>query len=109
MKFLIDNQLPPILVRHLQSHGLTATHVADVGLDQASDVDIRRYADEGGFTIVSKDEDFLHPSVSDPSGPSFVWVRIGNCRKSALLAAFDHVRSHLIQALNEGQKVIEIQ
>lgn len=109
MNLLIDNQLPPILVRHLQSYGLTATHVVDVGLERATDDEIWEYAGDEGFAIVSKDEDFLQLSVSDPTGPTFVWVRIGNCRKRALLAAFDRVRLQLIQALNEGQKVIEIQ
>jgi predicted nuclease of predicted toxin-antitoxin system len=37
MNYLVDNQLPIGLVRHLQSHGLQASHVADCGLDQATD------------------------------------------------------------------------
>jgi hypothetical protein len=28
---------------------------------------------------------------TDPSGPALIWVRQGNCRKAAMLAAFDRV------------------
>ena len=44
MIYLIDNQLPPGLVRHLQSHGLQSSHVADLGLDEATDRAIWDYA-----------------------------------------------------------------
>lgn len=72
MKFLVDNQLPLALARHLESHGLAASHVAEIGLDQATDDGIWQYAADGGFAIISKDEDFLHLSIADPNGPSFV-------------------------------------
>lgn len=108
MKFLIDNQLPRALAKHLEQKGLTSSHVDDLGLDQADDRDIWAHAGANDFVIVSKDADFLHLSVADPNGPAFVWVRLGNCRKAALLAAFDRVLSSLMQALNQGDKVIEV-
>jgi predicted nuclease of predicted toxin-antitoxin system len=108
MKYLIDNQLPPALAGHLQTQGLVASHVADFGLEQATDREIWQYAGANGFAIVSKDEDFLHLSATDPSGPPFVWVRLGNCRKAALLAAFDRVLPQLVQAIDAGDKVVEV-
>ncbi len=108
MKYLIDNQLPPALVRHLEEHGLECHHVAEIGLDEASDRDIWRHAAANGYAIVSKDEDFLHLASTDPSGPPLIWVRLGNCRKAAMLAAFDRVLPALIQALQEGNKVLEV-
>ena len=71
MKYLIDNQLPPALATHLAGHGLQATHVADVGLAQATDRELWQYALANGCVIVSKDEDFLHLSSADRSGPPF--------------------------------------
>ena len=108
MKYLIDNQLPPALVRHLRMHGLESSHVAELAMDQASDLAIWQFAANNGFAIVSKDEDFLHLSGADPAGPPFVWVRLGNCRKSELLAAFDRVLPQLLQAIDAGDKVVEI-
>lgn len=40
MNYLIDNQVPVAMVRHLRSHGLQAIHVADCGLNRASDREI---------------------------------------------------------------------
>ncbi len=67
MIYLIDSQLPPGLVGHLQTHGLNATHVSQCGLERASDREIWNYAKSQDCLIVSKDEDFVHLSGSDPS------------------------------------------
>jgi len=38
VKFLVDNQLPPVLARQIQDEfGEEAVHVADLGLQEASD------------------------------------------------------------------------
>src|SRR5437016_3939905 len=102
MKYLIDNQLPSGLVRHLGTHALEATHVGEVGLAQGTDRDLWQFAAANGYAVISKDEDFLHLSVADPNGPPFIWVRLGNCRNAALFAAFDRVLPQLLAALAAG-------
>jgi predicted nuclease of predicted toxin-antitoxin system len=108
MIYLIDNQLPLTLARHLQLSGLEATHVSELGLEHAEDRELWDYAKVNECAIVSKDQDFLYLSASDPDGPPFVWVRLGNCRNSALLGAFDAVLPQLLSSVNAGAKVIEI-
>jgi predicted nuclease of predicted toxin-antitoxin system len=108
MIYLIDNQLPLALVGHLQTHGLNAIHVSNCGLERASDEEIWNYAKTHNCVIVSKDEDFLHLSGKDPSGPVFVWVRLGNCRNAALVATFNNILPDLLEAINSGAKVVEI-
>ena len=108
MKFLIDNQFPLALSRFLQAQGLESRHVMDLGLDEASDLEIWRYAETEGCVIVSKDEDFLHLANLGASGPSVVWVRLGNCRKGPLLDAFARILPEILNALQSGQKVVEI-
>ena len=45
MKFLVDNQLSPALARFIQDElGELAMHVADVGLQDASDDVVWQYA-----------------------------------------------------------------
>jgi len=109
MIYLIDNQLPVGLVDHLQAHSLEAVHVSNCGLESAGDLEIWNYAKEHNYVIVSKDEDFLHLSGTDLNGPPFVWVRLGNCRNSALFAAIDRVLLHLRETIDAGAKVVEIQ
>lgn len=108
MKFLIDNQLPAALGRFFQAQGVESRHVIELGLDEASDLDIWRYAQSEDYVIVSKDEDFLHLANLDTGGPAVVWVRLGNCRKGPLLDAFARVLPEILNALQGGQKMVEI-
>ncbi|HHY48144.1 MAG TPA: DUF5615 family PIN-like protein [Alphaproteobacteria bacterium] len=109
MKFLVDAQLPIALARWLSGNGLDARHVCDLELDRASDSEIWRRAKEDGFIIVTKDDDFrllADRLVRIP--PQVVWVRLGNCRKQALLDAFASVLPQLLAALESGERIVEI-
>lgn len=108
MKFLVDNQLPAALVRFLKSRGHDARHVLDLKMDEADDPDVWNYAASQGRALVSKDEDFLHLANRPGATGTFVWVRIGNCRKPALLAAFDRALPAIVSALEDGHRVIEV-
>lgn len=109
MKLLVDNQLPIALARFLVQSGFDATHVADVGLDAASDHEIWAHARENHLAIVTKDDDFRTLANQQRSiPPQVVWVRLGNCRKDALLRAFASVLPALELALKSGEAIVEI-
>ena len=88
MKFLADNQLPPALAQCLRKRGFDCEHVLDVGLAEVLDIEICRYAGAQDRIIVSKDEDFLYLTTQAKAKIRLLWVRLGNCRTAALLAAF---------------------
>lgn len=109
MKLLVDNQLPLALARYLAANGFECQHVQDIDMGAADDRVIWEYAKNNHQTIVTKDEDF--PLLADRQGdipPQIVWVRLGNCRKAALLSAFSAVLPDLKVLLEAGQSVIEI-
>ena len=108
MKFLVDNQLPAALARFLAAHAHDAQHVLDLRMDEAGDRDIWHHAVSQGRVVVSKDEDFLHFATRPDAATSFVWVRLPNCRKQTLLAAFESVQPTLITALEAGNRVVEV-
>lgn len=108
MKFLIDNQLPVALARFLSSTGSDSLHLLDVGLSQASDSDIWRYANEREFVLVSKDEDFFYRATQPGAAVQLVWIRLGNCRTVVLLAAIERTWSHVRARLEAGERVVEI-
>jgi predicted nuclease of predicted toxin-antitoxin system len=108
VKFLVDNQLPVILARHLQTRGFDCRHVLDVGLAEASDAEVCRYADEQGRIIISKDEDFLHLANRPEAATRVLWVRLGNCRTSTLIAAFEQFWPNVESCLKAGDRIIEI-
>ncbi len=106
-RFLIDAQLPPALARQVCELGFPAQHVMEVGLLQASDHEIWRYALDHDLVIVSKDEDFaIRASVSQVS-PPIVWIRLGNCSKVELERWCRKHWAHIASLLREGQMLVE--
>ena len=109
MNFLVDAQLPVALARWLSGKGLEARHVSDLGLDEAPDAEIWRRAKDERLIIVTKDDDFrLLSDRLERIPPQVVWVRIGNCRKQALISAFESVLPLLQAALESGERIVEI-
>jgi predicted nuclease of predicted toxin-antitoxin system len=108
VKFLVDNQLPKALAEHLRAHGQDCQHVLEAGLGDASDVSICRYAEAQDRVLISKDEDFLYLCNQPRSKVRLVWVRLGNCRTAALLAAFDRFWPTIESCFATGDRIIEI-
>lgn len=79
MKLLFDHNLPPSLVARLSTLFPQSEHVFVLGLDRASDLEIREYAKEQSFVIVTKDADFSDLCVLRGFPPNIVWIRRGNC------------------------------
>lgn len=78
MKLLYDQNLSPRLVSLLGDLFPGSLHVRDVGLREADDIEVWRYAREQGLTIASKDSDFHQLSFVHGHPPKVVWVRVGN-------------------------------
>lgn len=108
MKFLVDNQLPQALARHLRSQDVDCLHVSEYKLERASDDSIWAYAPESGRVVISKDEDFFHRIRYHEASPRMVWVRLGNCRNEVLLDTFDRFWGKITSALERGDRVVEI-
>ena len=109
MRFLIDAQLPPALARFLESHGHEARAVREVALREAKDPAIWSFAEEGGWVIVTKDEDFAQRVLAGSSGPQVLWLRIGNSTKPVLLAWFAPLLEGAVRELMAGNRVVELQ
>ncbi len=108
MKILVDHQLPAALARFLATKGHDAEHVLDIGMEEASDVEIWAYASENHSVVVSKDEDFLHLAHARPSDARLIWIRLGNCRKATLLAVFEQLWPRIETQLGAGERIIEL-
>jgi predicted nuclease of predicted toxin-antitoxin system len=108
VKFLIDNQLPKALAEHLRARGQDCQHVLEAGLAHASDISICRYAEAQDRILISKDEDFLYLCNLPTSKIRLVWVRLGNCRTTVLLAAFDRLWSTIESCFATGDRIVEI-
>lgn len=79
MRLLLDNNLSRRLVRSLADALPNAAHVADQGLETASDTEVWAFARASGYSIVTKDSDFNDLLVVHGPPPKVIWLRIGNC------------------------------
>jgi predicted nuclease of predicted toxin-antitoxin system len=108
VNFLVDNQLPPALARFIQSKlECSAIHVVDVGMRDASDAEVWRYASKTQSILITKDEDFANMVLQLPTA-KLIWVRVGNCRKTFLLDLFQRMWPRILQRLESGDRVIEL-
>jgi predicted nuclease of predicted toxin-antitoxin system len=107
VKFLIDQQLPATLAVWFDQKGHAAEHVRDVGMREASDQLIWRYADERGAIIVTKDEDFAIMRAELDDGPQVLWLRIGNATNRVLRAHLEDVWPMILQWLEAGESIVE--
>lgn len=108
MRFLVDAQLPPALARWLASQTHDAEHVGDRGLQNAPDAAIWKHAAEHGCIILTKDEDFAVRRTLDLDGPAVVWIRRGNTTRAELLRWFSPLLPKVVEALQRGERLIEI-
>jgi len=108
VKFLVDNQLPVSLAQYLRERGFDCQHVLEAGLGDAVDSDICRYAELQERIIISKDEDFFYFAKQSETKIKLIWVRLGNCRTSALLAAFERSWARIESCLKAGDRIIEV-
>jgi predicted nuclease of predicted toxin-antitoxin system len=108
MRFLVDAQLPPRLARFIVGRGLEAKAVRELGLRDANDEDIWTTARQGGWVVITKDEDFAARGMHEEPGPQVVWLRIGNCTNRALLDWFGPVLADVVRELETGARLVEV-
>jgi predicted nuclease of predicted toxin-antitoxin system len=108
MRFLIDAQLPVRLARRMTDLGHEAAHVADLGLDSATDQQIWNVAVERGAILVTKDQDFAIGRTAAGIGPTVIWIRLGNSNNSTLLTRVEQALDSISAAVERGDTVIEL-
>ena len=105
---MIDAQLPPALAKRLVELGHDAAHVFQLGLKGSQDRNIWAHVKNAKSVLVTKDEDFVFLRVLESGGPSIVWVRLGNVRKSVLLPKSESALPGIVPALSSGDTVVEL-
>ena len=108
MRFLVDAQLPPSLAEHLKRNGHEADHVNTIGLGAATDRAIWSHAVAARAVLVTKDGDFGDLSRQDPAGTAVIWIRLGNTTSRALWQHLEPILPEIIEALQQGERLIEV-
>ncbi|MEQ1860113.1 MAG: DUF5615 family PIN-like protein [Chthoniobacteraceae bacterium] len=79
MKLLLDENLSDRIVPQILDLFPDSSHVKAHSLTRTDDLLIWSFAQEHGYTIVSKDADFHQRSLVFGHPPKLVFLRIGNC------------------------------
>ena len=106
IRFLLDQGIPRSAVSRLQDRGFAARHVADIGLERASDLDILQAARDEGECVVTLDADFHnHLAVSGADMPSVVRIRWEGLRSGDIAALIARVIQQAAIQLEQGAMV----
>ena len=88
MRFLVDNNLSPLLADHLKAAGHDAAHVRDYGLPAATDPVVLAQARGGNRVLISADIDFgMLLAREEAARPSILLIRRLVGRRAADQAA----------------------
>jgi predicted nuclease of predicted toxin-antitoxin system len=107
LKFIVDQQLPPLLAAWLRQQGFDALHTRELDRRDASDDEIWAAACADAATVISKDEDFVQLQTVR-GGAALVWVRIGNCDNPTLIAHFERAWPNVVESLELGVALVEV-
>lgn len=105
MKFLIDENLPPVLAEFIRHSGFEARHVNDFGSElPISDDALRRFALHKNWIVVTKDDDFVKSYVSRKIPEKLIYVFDFHDKKS-IMKAFKLRWIQLVDAISNGELV----
>ena len=109
MKLWLDAQLSPEMASWIaKQFAIEAVPVRDVGLRDASDVQIFQAAKQADVVLVTKDNDFSHLIERLGSPPRIIWLRCGNTSNERLRRIFESTLRRTIALLEEGENLVEI-
>lgn len=108
MKFLIDNQLSPLVAKGFREAGHDAVHVRDYGMQAASDDAIFERARQEERVIVAADTDFgTILALREVSKPSVILLRWPSLRQpSAQIKIFIANLPDIAEDLERGAIVV---
>jgi predicted nuclease of predicted toxin-antitoxin system len=109
MKLWLDAQLPPALAAWIaQTFGIDTLPIRDLGMLEATDLQIFESARDASAVVVTKDSDFVELSERLGSPPQVLWVTCGNTTNARLMEILVNCLPQAIQLLKQGEPIVEI-
>ncbi len=105
MNILLDQNISFRVVPLISGAFDKVKHVKELGLVDASDLEIWTYALKNNFTIVTFDSDFIDLTNLKGTPPKIIWLRFGNASNlriaHKLLSNMNVVKEFISQTQNE--------
>ncbi|QNM97810.1 DUF5615 family PIN-like protein [Chitinimonas koreensis] len=105
----LDAQLPPVLAAWLtETFGLSAYALRDLGLRDATDLEIFAEARQAGAILLSKDSDFADLVTRLGPPPQLLWLTCGNTSNRSLCSLLSATLGEALSLLEQGMPIVEI-
>lgn len=96
MKLLLDQNVSFRVIKLIEEIYPNSVHVKQVNLENASDIDIRKYAITNDFIIVTFDDDFNKYNELLGPPPVIIWLRKGNLTNQQVAAILIAHKSEIV-------------
>ena len=109
MKLWLDAQLSPEIASWIaRNFSVEAVPVRDVGLRDASDLQIFEAAKLAAVVLITKDSDFSDLIERFGSPPQIIWLRCGNTSNEMLRRVLGNTLNSALALLRSGENLVEI-
>ena len=106
MKLLLDQNLSRKIIPQIEDAYPDSCHITSVLTATTSDRDIWFYAEEHGFAILTKDDDFEQRSILLGHPPKVIWIRLGNCKTSQIVSLLINSQKTILAFGDDAEKSI---
>jgi predicted nuclease of predicted toxin-antitoxin system len=108
MKFIVDEQLPPLLCDWIQAKGHDVVHILTLGsANSISDSNVKALSMAEKRIVITKDEDFFNSYIFQKQPYKLIYITTGNIKNRDLLNIFREKFDKLTALISEHD-VIEI-
>lgn len=108
-KVLCDVHIAMKIVRFFEEKGYEAIHLNHIlEGDHTKDADLSAYADQNGFTVVSKDADFKNSYLLKGTPQRLLRIALGNLSTKSLIDVLDSNLDILVGHFEAGKCLIEL-
>ena len=94
MRLLFDQNISYRILSHLPAK-IKASHVKREGLLNSTDYEIREFAKNNDYTIVTQDSVFNDIYLLKGLPPKIIWIQTGNMKTSDLYQIFQNQYDHI--------------
>lgn len=109
MTIWIDAQLSPAIATWIREEfQVDAVAIRELGLRNATDLEIFTAAGKESVTVMTKDADF--PQILETKGPppQIIWITCGNTSNTHLKVILKKTLRNAIKFLDSGENLVEI-
>ena len=108
-KVLCDVHIAYKVVRFFQSNGHEAIHINDI-LDSyhTKDSEISRYANENGYTVMTKDADFRNSHLLNNSPSRVLKISLGNISTKRLIEILEANLDEIVRHFEAEKCFVEL-